>query len=101
LRTKLSAALEKIAGVRRELGSFLYAKTALEMRAGAWDRASIFRSSPLTELRALLYTSGIERGAFYRGVTERNFRADGAADVYVSRHHMVGLQEAKPIQAGH
>jgi len=53
------------------------------------------------KLRALLYAGGIERCAVHRGFAERNFRADGAADVYVSRHHMVGLQEAKPIQAGH
>jgi len=72
----------------------------MEVRVAASGRVSLFGSGFLAELRALLYTSGIERGAFYRGVAERNFRADGAADVYVGGHHVAGLPETKPVQAG-
>jgi hypothetical protein len=55
----------------------------------------------LPELRALLYTGSIERGAFYRSVAERNFCADGAADVYLGGYHLAGVSEAKPVPAGH
>ena len=72
----------------------------MEVRVAASGRVSLFGSGCLAELRALLYTSGIERGAFYRGVAERNFRANGAADIYVGRHHVAGLPETKSVQAG-
>ena len=72
----------------------------MEVRVAASGRVSPFGSCFFSELRALLYTSGIERGAFYRGVTERNFRADGAAHVHVGRHHVAGLPETKSVQAG-
>ena len=72
----------------------------MEVRVASSGRVSLFGSGFLSELRALLYTSGIERGAFYRGVAERNFRAYGAAYGYVGRHHVAGLPETKPVQAG-
>jgi len=73
----------------------------MEVRVAASGRVSPFGPCFLPELRTLLYTGSIERGAFYRRIAEWNFRADGAADVYVGGHHVAGLPEAQPVPAGH